>query len=60
VIILKGETLELWQKFCQQAAIEQDPTRLIELVAEINRLLTEKEQRLNQQRAGEKQAGSTH
>jgi hypothetical protein len=55
---LKGETLELWQSLCQQAAEEQDPTRLIELVAEINRLLSEKEQRLNQARASEKQAGS--
>jgi len=54
---LKGETLELWQKLCQQAAKEQDPTRLMELVAEINRLLSEKEQRLNQQKAGKKQAG---
>jgi len=33
-------------QLCEQAAIEQDPEKLLELVAEINRLLEAKEQRL--------------
>ena len=37
---------ERWLELCQQAAVEQDPKKLMELVAEINRLLQEKEQRL--------------
>ena len=43
---MRGETKELWFKLCEQAAVEQDPARLLELVREINRLLEEKEQRL--------------
>ena len=34
------------KELCQQAAVEQDPKKLMELVKEINRLLEEKEQRL--------------
>jgi hypothetical protein len=37
---------ERWMELCQQAAVEQDPKKLMELVTEINRLLMEKEQRL--------------
>jgi len=37
---------EKWMQLCEQAAIEQDPEKLLELVAEINRLLEAKEQRL--------------
>ena len=48
-IPLKGETLEVWQKLCSQAATEQDPARLLELINEINRLLDEKEKRLQKQ-----------
>jgi hypothetical protein len=40
------ENRERWMKLCEQAANEQDPGKLMELVAEINRLLEEKEQRL--------------
>jgi len=38
---------ERWLELCQQAAVEQDPKKLMALVTEINRLLQEKEQRLN-------------
>lgn len=38
---------ERWLELCQQAAVEQDPKKLMELVEEINRLLAEKEQRLH-------------
>jgi hypothetical protein len=37
---------EHWLELCEQAAVEQDPKKLMELVEEINRLLQEKEQRL--------------
>lgn len=43
---MQGQTLELWQRLCQQAATEQDPDRLLELTKEITRLLDEKEERL--------------
>ena len=33
---------ERWRKLCAQAAVEQDPKRLLELVTEITRLLGEK------------------
>src|SRR5690242_18212682 len=36
---------EKWQWLCEQIAVEQDPTRLIALVDELNKLLDEKEER---------------
>ena len=38
-----------WMELCQQASVEQDPEKLMELVREINRLLDEKEQRLRRE-----------
>jgi DNA-binding transcriptional regulator PaaX len=35
-----------WMELCQQAAVEQDSQKLLELVKEINRLLDEKQDRL--------------
>ena len=35
-----------WQELCEQAAVEQDPVKLMELVKEITRLLDEKQERL--------------
>jgi hypothetical protein len=46
---MKGETRERWRNLCEQAATEQDPIRLLQLVSEINRLLLEKEERLVRQ-----------
>jgi hypothetical protein len=43
---MKGETGERWRKLCEQAAEEQDPKKLMELIEEINRLLESKEERL--------------
>ncbi|HEY7352403.1 MAG TPA: hypothetical protein VH596_06505 [Terriglobales bacterium] len=37
-------------RLCKQAANEQDPEKLMELVKEINRLLEEKELRLKKER----------
>jgi hypothetical protein len=42
-----------WTELCQQASVEQDPERLLQLIKEINRLLDEKEIRLRQERASE-------
>jgi hypothetical protein len=36
-----------WRMLCEQAAKEQDPQKLMELVAEIDRLLSEKQARLD-------------
>jgi hypothetical protein len=44
---MQGEIGELWRSLCAQAAVEQDPEKLVELATEINRLLGEKEERLN-------------
>lgn len=46
---MQGDTKERWQKLCEQAAVEQEPTQLVALIQEINRLLEEKEKRLRQQ-----------
>lgn len=43
---MKGEILVEWQTLCQQAATEQDPEKLLDLVKRINFLLEQKEQRL--------------
>ena len=43
---MQGATKERWQILCEQAAVEQDPERLLELTREINRLLEEKQNRL--------------
>lgn len=51
--LLRGEIRERWQQLCERAAEEQDPGRLMELVAEINRLLTEKELRLKSCKVGQ-------
>ena len=40
------EQRERWMKLCEQAATEQDPEKLMALIAEINRLLEAKERRL--------------
>jgi len=49
---VQGETRDRWLVLCEQAATEQDPHTLMELIREINCLLEEKEQRLREQRAG--------
>lgn len=43
---MKGATRERWQQLCEQAAVEQDPEKMLSLINEINRLLSEKEERL--------------
>ena len=47
---MQGKVREQWMKLCEQAAVEQDPETLIQLVQEIDRMLGEKEDRLLRQR----------
>ena len=49
---MEGKTGELWRKDCEQAAMEEDAEKLLELTQEINRLLEEKETRLQKLRQG--------
>ena len=41
---------EKWMELCELAAKEQDPNKLLKLTEEINRLLREKEKRLEAER----------
>jgi hypothetical protein len=43
---MEGPIRERWQVLCAQAAVEEDPMKLLELAQEINALLEEKERRL--------------
>ena len=45
---MQGPVKERWQILCEQAANEQDPQKLMDLVREINRLLEEKQKRLTE------------
>lgn len=58
---MKGETAERWRRLCEEAAVEQDPERLLMLTQEINVLLEKKEQRLkgNGARANRKADGQS-
>jgi len=40
---VQGKTKEVWKQLCEQAAAEQDPDKLLELVKQIDRMLDEKE-----------------
>jgi hypothetical protein len=40
------DNMDRWKELCERAAKEQDPEKLMELIAEINRLLEAKERRL--------------
>ena len=44
---MKGKDKENWMHLCEQAANEQDGAKLMELVAEITRLLDAKQHRLD-------------
>ena len=43
---VQGKAKEEWMRLCEQAAVEKDSQKLMKLVAEISRMLDEKEQRL--------------
>ncbi len=44
---MQGETRERWKQLCEQAAIEQDSHKLVQLIREINNLLEEKRLRVS-------------
>lgn len=44
---MRGEARERWVQLCEQAAVEQDHDRLLQLIREISALLDEKEARLH-------------
>jgi hypothetical protein len=52
--MMQGRIREEWMHLCEQAAVEQDSEKLMTLVKEINRMLDEKEARLERraQQAG--------
>jgi hypothetical protein len=43
---------EHWKNLCEQASIEQDPEKLLQLVQEINRALEERQLRIRNDIAG--------
>lgn len=51
---MRGRTEEAWRRFCERAAVEQDPDKLLELVKEINRMLEEKESGVEPRKDNEK------
>ena len=51
------ENREKWLELCEQAATEQDPEKLMELISQINRLLEAKERRLKGNPPATEQAG---
>lgn len=55
---MEGEKRERWLQLAEQAAEEKDPVILLKLVAEINQLLDEKEQRLTKARLADKSAAN--
>jgi hypothetical protein len=48
---------ERWRQLCAQAAVEQDPQKLMELVREISRLLDEKQNHSRPERKESSQEG---
>lgn len=45
---MQGKARERWIELCEQAAVEQDSEKLMELVQEISRLLEEKAARIKE------------
>ena len=43
---MKGQMQEYWMELCEQAATEQDPERVLQLINEINRMLDQRQERL--------------
>jgi len=43
---MQGNAKEVWMSLCTQVADEKDPAKFLELIAKINEMVEEKEQRL--------------
>ena len=50
---MEDQTKERWYQLCALAAVENDPAKLLLMMTEINRLLTEKEQLLSSRQRAE-------
>jgi hypothetical protein len=48
---MQGQDKECWKVLAEQAAVEQDPEKLMVLVEEIDELLAKKQDRLNRLRS---------
>jgi hypothetical protein len=48
---MQGKVKEDWMELCEQAAVEQDTNRLLELIRAINTMLEKKEERLARDRS---------
>jgi hypothetical protein len=53
---MQGEAGKRWRSLCEQAEVEQDAEKLLELIHEIDDLLEEKEQRLKRGKAQQRGA----
>jgi hypothetical protein len=51
---MHGPNKERWRKLCEQAAVEKDPKKLLELTKEINDLLLGKQHRLESETSPDK------
>lgn len=49
--LMQGANKDKWLQLCAQAAVEQNPRRLLELTTQINELLSGKQSRLESQAA---------
>jgi len=49
-IVIQDEDKERWKMLAEQAAVEQDPVKLMALVKEIDELLAKKQDRLSRLR----------
>ena len=50
VRLWKEQTAQTWRMLCERAVVEKDPDKLIRLIEELNRILAEKEARLQNAR----------
>ena len=55
---MRGEIKERWVRFCEQAVREQDPTKLMHIIEEIDQLLEEKERRLTRNEGAKQQSAA--
>lgn len=44
---MQGTAKERWIELCEQAAVEKDSQKLLKLIQEIDRLLREKQERMD-------------
>jgi hypothetical protein len=49
--VMQGKVKEDWMELCEQAAVEKDNDRLLELIRAINTMLEKKEERLARERS---------